>query len=298
MINFDNIGLVDLHLHLDGSLSVDSVKELMQIQGIKNCYSDSELLEKLQVSDGCRDLNEYLEKFDFPITLLQTKEALETASYNLLEELKTQGVIYAEIRFAPQFHTSKGLSQEQVVKAVIDGMRKSELNANLILCCMRGENNHDENIETVSVAKKFLKKGVAAIDLAGAEGLFPTSDYKDVFELASELGIPFTIHAGEAAGFTSVETAVEYGAVRIGHGVRSVESEDLLKKLSDKGIALELCPTSNLNTNIYRDISEYPIRKLMDAGITVTVNTDNMTVSNTNIKKELKIFTQVTEILF
>lgn len=290
MINFDNIGLVDLHLHLDGSLSVDSVKELMQIQGIKNCYSDSELLEKLQVSDGCRDLNEYLEKFDFPITLLQTKEALETASYNLLEELKTQGVIYAEIRFAPQFHTSKGLSQEQVVKAVIDGMRKSELNANLILCCMRGENNHDENIETVSVAKKFLKKGVAAIDLAGAEGLFPTSDYKDVFELASELGIPFTIHAGEAAGFTSVETAVEYGAVRIGHGVRSVESEDLLKKLSDKGIALELCPTSNLNTNIYRDISEYPIRKLMDAGITVTVNTDNMTVSNTNIKKNLKFW--------
>ena len=238
MINFDNIGLVDLHLHLDGSLSVDSVKELMQIQGIKNCYSDSELLEKLQVSDGCRDLNEYLEKFDFPITLLQTKEALETASYNLLEELKAQGLIYAEIRFAPQFHTSKGLSQEQVVKAVIDGMRKSELNANLILCCMRGENNHDENIETVSVAKKFLKKGVAAIDLAGAEGLFPTSDYKDVFELASELGIPFTIHAGEAAGFTSVEAAVEYGAVRIGHGVRSVESEDLLKKLSDKGIAL------------------------------------------------------------
>ena len=111
MINFDNIGLVDLHLHLDGSLSVDSVKELMQIQGIKNCYSDSELLEKLQVSDGCRDLNEYLEKFDFPITLLQTKEALETASYNLLEELKAQGLIYAEIRFAPQFHTSKGLSQ-------------------------------------------------------------------------------------------------------------------------------------------------------------------------------------------
>ena len=227
MINFDNIGLVDLHLHLDGSLSVDSVKELMQIQGIKNCYSDSELLEKLQVSDGCRDLNEYLEKFDFPITLLQTKEALETASYNLLEELKAQGLIYAEIRFAPQFHTSKGLSQEQVVNAVIDGMRKSELNANLILCCMRGENNHDENIETVSVAKKFLKKGVAAIDLAGAEGIFPTSDYKDVFELASELGIPFTIHAGEAAGFTSVEAAVEYGAVRIGHGVRSVESEAL-----------------------------------------------------------------------
>lgn len=289
MINFDNIGLVDLHLHLDGSLSLNSVKELMQIQEIKNCYSDSELLEKLQVSEGCSDLNEYLEKFDFPISLLQTKAALETASYNLLEELKAQGLIYTEIRFAPQFHTKNGLSQEQVVKAVIDGMRKSEFNSNLILCCMRGENNHDANIETVSVAKKFLKKGVAAIDLAGAEGLFPTSDYKDVFELAAKMGIPFTIHAGEADDFTSVETAVEFGAVRIGHGVRSVESEDLLKKLSAKGIALELCPTSNLNTNIYKDISEYPIRKLMDAGITVTINTDNMRVSNTNIKKELQI---------
>lgn len=288
-IDFDNIGLVDLHLHLDGSLSLDSVKALMQIQGIINCYSDDELLSKLQVSDGCRDLNEYLEKFDFPLTLLQTEEALEMAVYDLLEELKMQGLIYAEIRFAPQFHTDRGLSQEQVVAAVIKGMAKSELDANLILCCMRGAGNHAENVETVCVAEKFLKKGVAAIDLAGAEGIFPTKDFRDIFELASEKNIPFTIHAGEADDFTSVEAAISFGAVRIGHGVRSVENKKVLAELVDRGIALELCPTSNLNTNIYGDISEYPVRELMDAGVIVTINTDNMMVSATDIRRELNL---------
>lgn len=289
MEKFDNIGLVDLHLHLDGSLSLDSVKALMRIQGITNCYSDDELLSKLQVSDGCRDLNEYLEKFDFPLTLLQTEEALEMAVYDLLEELKMQGLIYAEIRFAPQFHTDRGLSQEQVVAAVIKGMAKSELDANLILCCMRGADNHAENVETVRVAEKFLKKGVAAIDLAGAEGIFPTKNFRDIFELASEKNIPFTIHAGEADDFTSVEAAISFGAVRIGHGVRSVENKKVLEELVDRGIALELCPTSNLNTNIYGDISEYPVRELMDAGVIVTINTDNMMVSATDIKRELNL---------
>ena len=291
-INFDNIGLVDLHLHLDGSLSLNSVKALMQLQKIKNYYNDDELLSKLQISEGCRNLNEYLEKFDFPLTLLQTTEALELAVYNLLEELKMQGIIYAEIRFAPQLHTNKGLSQEQIVTAIIDGMKKSELDANLILCCMRGLDNHAENIETVRVAEKFLKKGVVAIDLAGAEGIFQTRNFRDIFEMASEKDIPFTIHAGEADDFTSVEDAVSFGAARIGHGVRSVENERVMQRLKDKKIALELCPTSNLNTNIYDDISQYPIKKFIDAGIIVTINTDNMTVSNTNLKKELNILVE------
>ena len=288
-IKFEKIGLVDLHLHLDGSLSLDSVKELMKLQGIENNYTDDELLEKLRVSKDCRDLNEYLKKFDFPLTLLQTKEALSTAVYNLLEELKSQGLIYAEIRFAPQLHTKKGLSQEQVVKAVVEGMQKSYLDANLILCCMRGKNNRAENKETVHVAEKFLNNGVAAIDLAGAEGLYPTAKFGYIFEIASRKKIPFTIHAGEASDYNSVEEAVGFGAVRIGHGVSSVKDKKLLKKLADSGIALELCPTSNLNTNIFANINQYPIKEFIDAGVTVTINTDNMMVSNTNLKRELTI---------
>lgn len=291
-INFNNIGLVDLHLHLDGSLSLNSVKSLIRLNGMKNCYNDDELLNKLQVSDGCKDLNEYLEKFDFPLTLLQTEESLKLAVHNLLDELKMQGLIYAEVRFAPQFHTSNGMSQEQAVAAAIEGMKKAELDSNLILCCMRGTDNHEENIETVHVAKKFLNNGVVAIDLAGAEGLFPTKDFRDIFEMASEEGIPFTIHAGEADDFKSVEDAISFGASRIGHGVRSVENEKMLSELAKKQIALELCPTSNLNTNIYKDISEYPVKKFIDAGVIVTINTDNMMVSNTDIKKELSMLAE------
>ena len=142
-------------------------------------------------------------------------------------------------------------------------------------------------METVETAEKYLGKGVVAIDLAGAEGLFPTKDFRDIFELAREKHIPFTIHAGEADNPTSVEYALKFGAKRIGHGVGSVENADSLKKLSYGGITLELCPTSNLNTNIYENINEYPIKKLMDAGVKVTINTDNMMVSGTDIKKEL-----------
>jgi len=173
------------------------------------------------------------------------------------------------------------------VEAAVRGLNRSSLDAGLILCCMRGNDNHAENMETVETAEKYLGKGVVAIDLAGAEGLFPTKDFRDIFELAREKHIPFTIHAGEADNPTSVEYALEFGAKRIGHGVRSVENADTLKKLSYGGITLELCPTSNLNTNIYENINEYPIKKLMDAGVKVTINTDNMMVSGTDIKKEL-----------
>lgn len=291
-VNLDNIGLVDLHLHLDGSLSLESVKELMRMQGIKNEQTDEELLKRLQVSEDCKDLNEYLEKFEYPLSLLQTEEALSFAVYKLMEELKSEGLIYAEIRFAPQLHTKKGMSQENAVAAAIRGLNRSSFDAGLILCCMRGNDNHAENMETIDVAEKYLGKGVIAIDLAGAEGIFPTKDFRDIFEVADGKNIPFTIHAGEADNPTSVEYALGFGAKRIGHGIRSIENPDTLKKLADSGVTLELCPTSNLNTNIYENINEYPIRKLMDAGVKVTINTDNMTVSGTDIKKELTMLAE------
>lgn len=280
-------GLIDLHLHLDGSLSVKSVKELAALQNIA-IPEDAELLKQLRVNDDCKDLTEYLEKFAFPGMLLQTKEAIALSVYNLQEELKEQGLIYAEIRFAPQLHTHKGLSQKEIVEAAIEGLNRSDFCANLILCCMRGNDNHEENLETVKMAKEYLGKGVCCLDIAGAEALFPTDDFKDIFDLAKELGVPYTIHAGEADGPKSVYKALEYGTKRIGHGVHSIEDEDLLKKLADEGITLELCPTSNLHTCIFDKIEDYPIRKFMEKGIKVTVNTDNMTVSNVTLGSEFK----------
>ena len=247
----NNYALIDLHLHLDGSLSLASVKELVVLQDIEIPDNDKELLEKLQVSEGCRDLNEYLEKFDFPCSLMQTPIGITTAVRNLEAELAAQGLIYAEIRFAPQLHLQKGMTQSEVVAAAVKGMGQGALKSNLILCCMRGKDNHEANLETVRVAKDFLGKGVGAIDLAGAEALFPTADFAELFVLAKELGVPYTIHAGEADGPESVYKALEFGTKRIGHGVRSLEDRALVQRLAAEGITLELCPTSNLNTSMF-----------------------------------------------
>jgi len=127
------------------------------------------------------------------------------------------------------------------------------------------------------------------LDLAGAEAIYSTKKFKDLFILASELSIPFTIHAGEAKGPESVYKAIEFGAKRIGHGVRAIEDMELMKLLKDKGVILEFCPTSNLNTKIYSDIKQYPIRDFLGAGVKFTINTDNMMVSNTDLEKEYKM---------
>lgn len=278
--------LIDLHLHLDGSLSVDIIQKLADLQNIILEETEEELREKLQVEDGCTSLNEYLTKFDFPLTFLQTKEGIEESIYLLLQELKGEGLSYAEIRFAPQLHLQKGLTQKQVVASAVVGLKKAKFPASLILCCMRGADNHEQNLETVRLAAEYLNEGVCAVDLAGAEALFRTELFEMEFALARKLGVPFTIHAGEAAGPESIRKAVSYGAKRIGHGVRAFEDAALMRELAEKEIVLELCPTSNLNTAVFADIKEYPLRKFLDEGIKVTINTDNRMVSNTTIYKE------------
>lgn len=284
----NDLQLIDLHLHLDGSLSLKSVKELAKLQNIDIPSNDEQLMNRLMVSDDCRDLNEYLEKFDFPLALLQTKEGITLAVYNLLEELKEQNLSYAEIRWAPQLHCQKSLSQEDAVVAAIEGLNKSDFKAKLILCCMRGNDNHEQNLETVRLAAKYKDKGVCAVDLAGAEALFKTKTFEEEFRLAKEKGLNITIHAGEADGPESVWKALEFGAKRIGHGVRSIEDEALVGELVRKQIPLEMCPTSNLNTAMFETLKDYPLVKLMEAGVKVTINTDNMSVSNTTIKNEFE----------
>lgn len=281
--------LTDLHLHLDGAVSVKNARKLAELQNIEIPESDEELLKLLRVSPNCRDLNEFLEKFDFPGLLMQTEKGISWAVYNLLCELEEQGVIYAEIRLAPQKHTLKGLNQEQVVLAAIDGISRSNVHAVLILCCMRDKDNRNENLETARLCEKYRGKGVGAIDLAGAEALFPTADFSYIFSYAKVLGIPITIHAGEASGPESVASAIECGAERIGHGVRSVENDEVMKALKEYGTVLELCPTSNLLTHAVEGMEQFPLRVFMNEGIPVTVNTDDPSVCGTDIKKEWQL---------
>ena len=154
---------------------------------------------------------------------------------------------------------------------------------------MRGDDNHEENMETVRLAAEYLDKGVAAIDIAGAEALFPTSGFADLFQLAKANNVPFTIHAGEADGPESVKVALDYGTKRIGHGVRSAEDASLMQRLSNEGITLESCPTSNLNTAIFPNISQYPFRLFLDKKVKFTINSDNMAVSATNVIREFQL---------
>ena len=280
--------LIDLHLHMDGSLTVDMVRRLAALEGRPLDESDEAIRSKLQVGEQCRDLGEYLDKFIYPLSFLQTREQLEACAYLLKEELRRQGMRYAELRFAPQSHGQKGLSQREAVQAVLNGAARSPLPGGIILCCMRGTGNAAANRETLQVAREFLDRGVCAVDIAGAEGLFPTENYRALFAEAAALGLPYTIHAGEAAGPDSIWAALSFGAKRIGHGVRAVEDPTLLRELAEQGITLELCPTSNLHTGLFPDYAAFPLRRLLDAGVRVTINSDNMAVSHTSVAQELK----------
>ena len=201
----------------------------------------------------------------------------------LCAELDEKGYRYAEIRFAPSLHTKKGLKQHDAVAAACRGLGDKY---RLILCCMRGGKNNEETLNT---AYDFINKGVVALDLAGAEALYPTREYKHLFQSAAKKGIPYTIHAGEADGPVSVRDAIDMGAKRIGHGVRAIEDSYLPHMLAKAGIPLEICPTSNINTRTFKSLTEIPIKEYIKAGVTVTVNSDNMSVSNTDVIKELKL---------
>ena len=282
---------IDLHLHLDGAITVDIAKKLASLQNIKLPTDDDEELEKLlSVPDDCESLNDFLECFELPLTLLQTPEGLSEAVKLVSDNIQSQGVIYAEIRWAPQLHTDNGMTQEDAIKAALDGLKKTNLKVNLILCCMRGEGNDKQNNETLELAIKYLVEdgGVVAIDLAGAEALYPTSNYKDLFSKAKEYGIPFTIHAGEADGPESVKAAIEFGTKRIGHGVRSNEDPKVIELIKNEGVTLEMCPTSNRQTHAVEDMSKYPFMDYLNQRIKVTLNTDDMGIERTTLANEFQ----------
>lgn len=287
--------MTELHLHLDGSLRPKTVWELGKEQGIDLGAKDIEELKfMMEVPDDCKTLHECLERFDLPLKVLQTADAVERVSYEIVEDLSKLGIDYAEVRFAPQLSTNKGLTQSEVVEAAIKGVKRGmkdfpSVKCGLILCCMRGENIQDKNIETIEVAKKYLGDVVCAVDLAGAESLYPTEIFEPVFKKANEYNLPRTIHAGEAAGPDSIRKALSYGTKRLGHGVNAIYDKELVKELIDNEVTLEVCVTSNYQTKVVESIEEHPVKKLFDAGVRVTVNSDNMTVSSTNIHKEIEI---------
>ena len=281
----NEIPKIVLHLHLDGSIDVDDAYKWVKEDGID--LTKKEMLKKMQVDDQCHSLNDYLEKFNLACKLLQTCARLEETSYHLFKKLAKMNVVYAEVRFAPNKHLEKGLNLDDVVISVINGMNRASVETDImggiILSLMRGDSDKD-NLNVIKIAKKYLGKGVVALDLAGAEALYPTKDYTSLFRYAKSLGIPFTIHAGEAAGVESIKAALDMGTKRIGHGVKIIEDKSLQQKLIDGDVLLEVCVTSNYQTEAIK--GKHPIEALYKNGIKINISTDNDTVSNININKE------------
>lgn len=291
--------LIDLHVHLDGSIPLPAAAQLAAEAGLD--LSFAELQEKMQVPVHCQDLNQYLATFELPLKLMQSAQGIRTVAKAFHEQLDTEGILYAEPRFAPGSLTAGGLSQQEVLEAALAGRAdffaehpQTELHTAYILCAMRGtdEELKHKNEESIDLAAEYLGKGVVAADLAGAEALFATENFSSLFAEAQRKNVPFTIHAGEAAGPESIKAALRLGAQRIGHGVRSLEDTGVIQDLKAAKVALEICPTSNLQTRIFDSIERFPLEQLLDAGLTVTINTDNMTVSNTTLSHEFELLQQ------
>ena len=282
--------MIDLHLHLDGSLSPMDCIYLAEKYDIE---LGDDFPMNLFVPADCPSLEEYLTKFELPLKLLQTRSALKYSAYSLVSRLAKMGYIYAEIRFAPLLHLEKGMSQLDAAKAALDGVEEAikdhpEMEANLILCTMRHA-SMELNTETIEVANKLKGTRVVAVDLAGAERLHPSSYYKSVFDLAKKYGLNITIHAGEATGSDEIMMALDNGAMRIGHGVHLSLDKETIQRVKENDICFEFCPTSNLQTKSLLGYKDVPLRQFMDNGIAVTINSDNMTVSNVNAISEMGI---------
>ena len=273
---------IELHCHLDGSLSKEFIEKRLGRKVSRN---------ELSVADDCRSLEEYLEKFDLPGQCLRDEEGLEQAGYDVLKTMSKENVIYAEIRFAPLLSVTEQMNTEQVIAALIRGLEKGKkdwgVEYNVIVCAMR-HHSMEQNYEMIKVASKFLGKGVCAADLAGAEAQYPMSEFMELFRKTKELGMPFTIHAGECGNADNILDSLEVGASRIGHGIAMRGRADIQELVKKSGVGIEMCPISNLQTKAVKSSNEYPIREFLDAGLRVTINTDNRTVSNTSMTKELE----------
>lgn len=268
---------IELHLHFDGSINVGYTNKLLGYDATCDL-----------IDTTSRDLGEYLKKFDLPIKLLQDLDNIEEYAYLLGKELEKDEVIYAEVRFCPLFHVEK-YSIEEVVEAIKKGFKRvSTVKVNLIFCMMRHFSVQD-NYKIIMLTKKFLGNGVVGIDLAGDEARYATENFKELFDIIRKEGIPFTIHAGEARSYESVNDAIDFGAKRIGHGISSIQSDDVVNKLIRMGVTLEICPSSNIDTDVIKSIESHPIKQFVDNGVLVTINTDNRTVSNTSLNKEYEL---------
>jgi len=292
-----------LHEHLDGVLRPETVVELARDSSYAGLPTEDprELARWFHQGANKGSLAKYLEGFTHTIAVMQTEEALERIAYEQAEDLSKDGVVYFETRFAPIFHTHKGLTHQQIVAAVLKGLERGRkdfgIQSGLIICAMR---NMNVSLEMAELAVDFRARGVVGFDLAGEEGGYPPKKHVDAFHYIQRENFNITIHAGEGYGKESIWQAIQYcGAHRIGHGTRliddiavadgrAVKLGDLAQYVLDKRIPLEICLISNVHTGATPSLAEHPFKVLYQEKFRVTLNTDNRLMSDTTMTKEFR----------
>ncbi len=282
---------LDLHVHLDGSLRLETVKDLAEgLPAEERVSLPIDLARSVTPPLHCT-LEEYLRAFEVTVALLQTAEALERAAYELCEDAARENVVYIEIRYAPLLHLRAGLSPREAVVAVLSGMQRAEkdlgIKTGLILCALKHEST-ERSMEAAQLAAQYVGKGVVGFDLAGPERGFPPRLHREAIEMTRDAGVHVTLHAGEGCCPEHIREALDLGAERIGHGVYLYQDEVTERRVAEEGIPLEVCPTSNLQiSGFMRTLADHPLKRYLDRGIRVTVNTDNRLMSRTTSTDEL-----------
>ncbi|NUR30436.1 MAG: adenosine deaminase [Catenulispora sp.] len=295
-----------LHDHLDGGLRPATIVELAAEVGHRLPTTDPAELGRwfVEAADS-GSLVRYLETFGHTVAVMQTAESLRRVAAECALDLASDGVVYAEVRYAPEQHLDRGLTLPQVVEAVLAGFAEGAAQAAAagrtirIGCLLTAMRHAARSMEIAELAVAYRDAGVVGFDIAGAEAGYPPTRHLDAFEYLQRENFHFTIHAGEAFGLPSIWQALQWcGADRLGHGVRIVDDieGDRLGRLSsyvrDKRIPLELCPSSNVQTGAAPSIAEHPIGLLRDLRFRVTVNTDNRLMSGTSMSREMALLVE------
>ena len=279
---------LELHCHLDGCLRLETAREIALATGMPLPPS---LREALVAPEICLDLADYIRRIDFALELMQRPEDLFRLAEELVESWAAENVIYGEARFAPQYHTRRGLTMQQALDQVHAGLstgqKKFGVRFGLIVCCVRHQ-SAEVSLQVARLAANSMDK-VCALDLAGDELRYGAASHRPAFQLAEQAGLHRTVHAGEAAGAASVREALDLlHAERLGHGVRVEDPPQLIEELRQRGTPLDMCPKSNLQTRAVSSLANHPAPRLLRQGLRVTISTDARTTSDSSVTQEFE----------
>ena len=294
-IDFHSLAKTELHCHLDGSLSLPTIRQLAALANIDLPASDEELKHHVTAPAHCENLLDYLEAFDYIRPLLQTREALTLAAYDVAKQAALENVLYIEVRFAPELSMDQGLTVPETIDAVCEGLRQAQdefgITAKALVCGMR-QSDQKLTSRILAEANQVTDQDFVGFDFAGDEHHYPPQAIEALIQQVNSYNRPMTLHAGECHCPANVTQSMAYGIKRNGHVTLLAYEPELLKEFVKNGVTGELCLTSNLQTKAAATVEDFPYLKMKEAQAHISINTDNRTVSDTDLTKEYALYHQ------